>query len=250
MLLTGSGYPPFWQMYGMVTVIGFFPITVGVFIAEQRRLKRNLAHARTLNAQLDKLHQPAPAPTGPTLPQGVMLTAENGTEQPRRLPNLLVYSESVGNYVDVHWLNLMFPQQTVLRSTLKDMEAAFSRPSAVFSLPPRLYCQPESGEQGRRQRAGVPDDNERFGPADTGIAGVRRCVRCPDEYACQTRPTPLWRRALHREDCSRGADAGHRPAGDFAHLYVRVSASVAARREQFLVTTVAEVVMLAGLMQI
>ena len=124
--LTGSTYPPFWQMYLTVTIIGFFPITLGLFTAEQRRLKRNLAHAQTLNAQLDKLHQPAPVTAPPTLPNGIVLTAENGKDKLSLLPNQLVYLESVGNYVEVHWLNLVFPQKTLLRSTLKEMETALA----------------------------------------------------------------------------------------------------------------------------
>lgn len=124
LLLTGNASPPFWQMYLTVTVIGFFPITLGLFFAEQRRLKRNLAHAQTLNTQLDKLHQPALPDAPPTLPKGLELTAENGRDKLSLLPNQLVYIESVGNYVEVHWLNLVFSQKTMLRSTLKEMEVA------------------------------------------------------------------------------------------------------------------------------
>ncbi len=119
---TGNYYPYFWRMYGMVTAIGFFPITVGVLLAEQRRLKRNLAQAKTLNTQLDKLHQPAPAPEVPDSPKGISLKSDTGKESLNLLPNQLLYVESVGNYVEVHWLNFMFPQKTVLRSTLRTVE--------------------------------------------------------------------------------------------------------------------------------
>ncbi len=124
MVLTENTSIPFWQMYLTVTIIGFFPITLGLFTAEQRRLKRNLAHAQTLNAQLDRLHQPAPAAAVPELPKGVVLISETGKDKLSLLPNQLVYLESIGNYVDVYWLNLMFPQKAVLRNTLKEMEAA------------------------------------------------------------------------------------------------------------------------------
>ncbi len=134
LLLTGNTPPPYWQMYLTVTVIGFFPITLGLFFAEQRRLKRNLAHAQTLNVQLDKLHQPPLVDAPPTLPKGIVFTAENGRDKLSLLPNQLVYIESVGNYVEVHWLNLVFPQKTVLRSTLKEMEVA------LLDHPPFFRC--------------------------------------------------------------------------------------------------------------
>ncbi|MBC8153486.1 MAG: LytTR family transcriptional regulator, partial [Bacteroidetes bacterium] len=124
LVLTNNPHPPFWQMYLTVTVIGFFPTTLGLFLAERRRLKRNLAHAQTLNAQLDRLHRPAPVPAAPVLPKGVELTAENGKDKLSLLPNQLIYLESVGNYVEVHWLNMVFPQKTMLRNTLKEMERA------------------------------------------------------------------------------------------------------------------------------
>lgn len=132
LVLTNNPHPPFWQMYLTVTIIGFFPITLGLFLAEQRRLKRNLAHAQTLNAQLDKLHQPAPVGAAPTLPKGITLTSESGKDKLSLLPNQLVYLESVGNYVEVYWLNLMFPQKAVLRNTLKEMEAALQEHPQFF----------------------------------------------------------------------------------------------------------------------
>ncbi|GAB3640237.1 LytTR family DNA-binding domain-containing protein [Spirosoma arcticum] len=131
------GGPTFGQMYLLVTAIGFFPIMLGVFVAEQRRLKRNLAHAQTLNNQLAHRGEPsqmAPIPSQPTPqppPDGVpaqrlLLLSENGKERLSLLPDQLLYVESVGNYVDVHWLNVNQPQKTVLRSTLKEVETALT----------------------------------------------------------------------------------------------------------------------------
>ena len=127
----------FGQMYLQVTAIGFFPIMLGVFVAEQRRLKRNFAHAQTLNNQL--AHRPEPAspapipfqPTPQSLPdatptQRLLLLSENSKERLSLLPDQLLFVESVGNYVDVHWLNLSQPQKTVLRSTLKEIETALT----------------------------------------------------------------------------------------------------------------------------
>lgn len=118
----------FLTMYLIVTAVGFFPISVSVMVAEQRRLKRNLAHAEQLNAQLNQLHQPIATSISkePELPKGILLTGENGKERLSLLPNQLIYIESVGNYVEVHWLNFMFPQKTVLRSTLAAVEATLS----------------------------------------------------------------------------------------------------------------------------
>jgi hypothetical protein len=118
--------PSFIVMYLYVTIIGFFPIMLGVFTAEKRRLKRNLAHVQTLNTQLDQLHEPVAAPVEPELPKSILLVSETGNERLSILPNQLLYVESVGNYVEVYWLNFMFPQKTVLRSTLKTVEAALA----------------------------------------------------------------------------------------------------------------------------
>lgn len=126
--------PSFGSMYLLVTAVGFFPVSLGVMIAERRRLTRNLEQARQLNTQLDHLHQPnVPDPTAqPVLPNGILLTSDTGKERLSLLPNQLIYVESVGNYVEVHWLNFMFPQKTVLRSTLKDVEAALADQPQFF----------------------------------------------------------------------------------------------------------------------
>ena len=125
LLLTAMdfGKPPFWQMYLYVTLIGFFPITLGVLAAERRRFARNTTQALAVNVQLERLQE-----TSPVLPEPqqatITLTSDNGKEKLSLHPDQLVYVESVGNYVDVHWLNVNTPQKTVLRNTLKDVEAA------------------------------------------------------------------------------------------------------------------------------
>ncbi|MEZ0486305.1 LytR/AlgR family response regulator transcription factor [Fibrella aquatica] len=125
---------PFLTMYLMVTVVGFFPVFMGVMIAERRRLKRNLLQAQQLNVQLDQLHQPnvPDLPTVTDLPKGILLTSDTGKERLSLLPNQLVYIESVGNYVEVYWLNFMFPQKTILRNTLKEVEAAIADDPQFF----------------------------------------------------------------------------------------------------------------------
>ncbi|MCK8494288.1 MULTISPECIES: LytR/AlgR family response regulator transcription factor [Spirosoma] len=135
--------PSFGQMYFSVTVIGFFPIMLGVFVAEQRRLKRNLAHAQTLNEFVSQRAETAvtvaATPTVSVI-QGqefvqsspIVLTSENGKERLSLQPDQLLYIESVGNYVDVHWLNLAQPQKTVLRSTLKEIADTLSNYPQFF----------------------------------------------------------------------------------------------------------------------
>ncbi len=124
--------PSFGSMYLTVTILGFFPIMIGVMVAEQRRLKRNLAHAQSLNDQLAERSEPVdvtPLSAAPnvqprpdeTQPEPLVLVSETGKERLSLQPNQLLYVESVGNYVDVHWLNGSQPQKTVLRSTLKDV---------------------------------------------------------------------------------------------------------------------------------
>lgn len=137
LFLTQHGYPPFWQMYATVTLIGFFPISLNVFVVEQRRLKRTLAHAQMMNEQLSDREEPtrtAPVSEQVTpLKQGVsvddkpvVLTSESGKERLSLQPDQLLYVESVGNYVDVYWLNLDQVQKTILRSTLKDVADALA----------------------------------------------------------------------------------------------------------------------------
>ena len=130
LVLMYNEYPPFWQMYLSVTTIGFFPIIMSVFVTEQRRLKRNLIHAQTLNEQLAHRINLALETTTLNLPVGpnesvpadrIVLTSENGKDQLTLPPDQLLYIESIGNYIEVHWLNLSQPQKTVLRSTLKEI---------------------------------------------------------------------------------------------------------------------------------
>ncbi|MEZ0607381.1 LytR/AlgR family response regulator transcription factor [Fibrella sp. WM1] len=131
--LLGLASPTFLMMYLLVTAIGFFPVSLGIMLAEQRRLKRNLAQAEALNRELDRLHNvPTAPPAEAVLPRSISLASESGKDRLNLLPNQLIYVESVGNYVEVHWLNFMFPQKTVLRSTLKDVEAALADQPQFF----------------------------------------------------------------------------------------------------------------------
>jgi DNA-binding LytR/AlgR family response regulator len=127
--------PPFILFYLTVTAVGIFPISIGIMVAEQRRLKRNLAQSERLNTQLDQLHSTVktalPSPDA-TIPKGILLTGESGKDRLSLLPNQFIYAESVGNYVEVHWLNFMFPQKTVLRSTLKEVENALADHAQFF----------------------------------------------------------------------------------------------------------------------
>lgn len=129
--LLHEAYPPFWRMYGMVTIIGFFPITVGVLVTEQRRLKRNLTHARSLNEQLTPA-LPIPNRTDETTIRPLVLLSDTGKDRLSLQPEQLIYIESVGNYVAVHWLHQANPQKTILRATLKDMEAALAPYPSFF----------------------------------------------------------------------------------------------------------------------
>jgi hypothetical protein len=127
--------PPFWLMYLSVTIIGFFPISVGVFINEQRRLKRNLAHAQSLNEQFahPSLSHGAEVFTKQKL-VGVplQLVSDTGRERLTLMADQLRYIESEGNYVDVYWLHDGTLQKSVLRNTLKEVEASLAAHPALF----------------------------------------------------------------------------------------------------------------------
>ena len=125
--LTGLAYPSFGAMYLNVLAFGVFPVSLDILLAEQQRLRRTLAHAQALNAQLPApspaLHATTelPGPQPPREPETVALLSENGRDRLLLRPDQLRYVESVGNYVEVYWLNAGVMQKTVLRTTLKDV---------------------------------------------------------------------------------------------------------------------------------
>jgi hypothetical protein len=171
-----AGRPSLGQMYLYVTLIGFFPVMLGVFVAEQRRLKRNLAQAQTLNQQLGQRAGLTAAPAGaqslePELstrvitstPKPILLASDNGKERLSLQPDQLLYVESVGNYVEVHWLNLGEPphrttQKTILRSTLKDVADAlavypqFFRCHRAYLVNINAVCRTEGNARGYQLR--------------------------------------------------------------------------------------------------
>lgn len=133
--------PTFGDMYLYVTLIGFFPIMLGVFLTEQRRLKRNLAQAQTLNTIVSHRSEPStktlyqsvdPTPERLTQPSPILFIAENGKDRLSLQPDQLIYVESVGNYVDIHWRNAGQLQKTVLRSTLKEIADSLSHHPQFF----------------------------------------------------------------------------------------------------------------------
>jgi DNA-binding LytR/AlgR family response regulator len=133
----GFAHPSFGKMYLIVTSIGLFPIMLGVFMAEQRRLKRHLAQAQVLNQQLDTHptspdDQPNPLPEAMLVQPIVQLVSESGRERLSVSLDQLRYVESVDNYVQVHWLDEGTAQKTVLRSTLKGIESALGQYPQLF----------------------------------------------------------------------------------------------------------------------
>lgn len=127
--LTGNNAPSFGWMYWNVLLIGIFPTTLDVLLTEHRRLRRNLTHAQSLNAQLSAPVSVTPPETGSlttdatrsAVPEKIALTSENGRDRLLLPAEQLRYVESVGNYVEVYWLNAGVMQKTVLRTTLKDV---------------------------------------------------------------------------------------------------------------------------------
>ncbi|GAB3882144.1 LytR/AlgR family response regulator transcription factor [Spirosoma agri] len=165
--LLDAGRPTFGQMYFSVTLIGFFPIMLGVFLTEHRRLKRNLSQAQAINELMHQrgtlsVHPVLPADTKPvepaseqpTVSTSILLTSESGKERLHLQADQLVYIESVGNYVDVHWLNGAQPQKTVLRSTLKELTDTlrpypqFFRCHRAFLVNLKAVCQTDGNARG------------------------------------------------------------------------------------------------------
>ncbi len=138
--MTGNQTPSFGNMLLTVTLIGFFPITLTVLLAQQRQLKRNLRQARVLNAALPVQVESAPTPiaqlvlTGdaPDRPVGITLVSSVGKDRLSLQPDQLLAIESVGNYAEVYWLNSGELQQTTLRLTLKEAETALAGKGSFF----------------------------------------------------------------------------------------------------------------------
>lgn len=140
--LTNNEAPSFGNMFLTVSVIGFFPITLTVLLAEQRRLKRHLKQAELVNQVLPAatLAQPEPTilPNAVTsvpsleqiatvkLPASITFIPTVGKDRLTLQPDQLRVIESVGNYVDVYWVNGDAIQKTTLRLTLKDVEATLA----------------------------------------------------------------------------------------------------------------------------
>ena len=138
--LAGNTYPPFGWMYWNVLVIGIFPTTLDILLIEQRRLRRNLHNAQLLNTQLSapvattrpETELLPAGVTQPGRPEKIALTSENGRDRLLLAAEQVRYVESVGNYVDVYWLNARVLQKTVLRATLKDVAALLAPHPAFF----------------------------------------------------------------------------------------------------------------------
>ncbi|KAB7731236.1 LytTR family transcriptional regulator [Rudanella paleaurantiibacter] len=122
--VSGNATPPFLNMLLMVTLIGFFPITMSVVLAQQRQLKRNLRRALQLNEALPERPAPTANPTPITSPPDPAITfvPTSGKDRLTIQPAQLLAIESVGNYLDFYWLNGSDVQKTTLRLTLKEAE--------------------------------------------------------------------------------------------------------------------------------
>lgn len=114
LLATGNETPSFANMFVTVTIIGFFPITLTVLLAQQRQLKRHIRQAERLN---QTTHTPVNSP-GDT---PISLVPSIGKDRLTLQPDQLLAVESVANYVDVYWLNGGALQKTTLRLTLKEV---------------------------------------------------------------------------------------------------------------------------------
>lgn len=148
LLATGNETPSFANMFVTVTLIGFFPITLTVLLAQQRQLKRHIRQAERLNQVLPTVPSAETSPirspnTEPTPNQtdssiathstvSISLVPSIGKDRLTLQPEQLLAVESVANYVDVYWLNGSALKKTTLRLTLKDVETAVANYSSFF----------------------------------------------------------------------------------------------------------------------
>lgn len=135
--LSDNDTPTFANMFLTVTIIGFFPITLTVLLAEQRRLRRNLRQAELLNRALPtpvaaSIHPtpavaPSPAPLATDavqtdIPASITFVPSVGKDRLTLQPDQLLAAESLANYAELYWLKGDVLQKTTLRLTLKEVE--------------------------------------------------------------------------------------------------------------------------------
>ena len=121
-------FKSFLVFQGFTLAIGIFPITLITIIVHAVLQKKNLQSALKLN---ENIH-PAENKLKSSGEQTVELTNENGRGGLKVLLDSLLFIESTGNYITVHWTENEKPEKKMLRNTLKEAMKQLSDFPAVF----------------------------------------------------------------------------------------------------------------------
>ena len=107
--------------------ISFFPVLILVFYEQNHYQKIRRRHAERVNQEL--LNNKVPLPTkqtNATLPEKIMLIAENAKIALQITPASLCYVKSEGNYVEVFYHQNQKIQKELIRNSLKSIEDQLS----------------------------------------------------------------------------------------------------------------------------
>jgi len=119
-----------WIQYQLFTLsIGVIPICVSVVLRYNRLLRQHLQEAEYLTNRLAYLNH-SPLTNKP--PGIVTLASVTGKEQLKLAVEELLFIESVGNYVEIHWQRGGETKKNLLRNTMAQMEMQLASQPQLF----------------------------------------------------------------------------------------------------------------------
>ncbi len=111
------GFLGFMVFLGYTLPIALFPVVILTFIRQNTFLKKNQAASEAINASLDHQHQHSGI-------KEKQLVLDSGNQTYAFNYDQIVYMESEGNYVHVHYLEGDILKRQLVRITLKKVEEA------------------------------------------------------------------------------------------------------------------------------
>jgi len=97
--------------------IGILPVSILVMLSQNKMLKKNLLSATEINSSIPGLRKLDSNKAAP-----IHLKSENEKDELLFLPEDLLFVESVGNYVKVHFLTREKVETTLLRNSMKNID--------------------------------------------------------------------------------------------------------------------------------
>ncbi|NLT50522.1 MAG: DNA-binding protein [Ignavibacteria bacterium] len=127
-LLT-EGYPlTFLHIFGFIYqtfLVGFLPLMISILVVYNRKLKKNLAEARKMNAKLiPQMHE--------RLPEKITISAELVKDYFSLNASAIYFIKSAGNYVEIYYQENSDIKCRLLRTSLKRVEDLCSKFAFIF----------------------------------------------------------------------------------------------------------------------